>query len=85
MTMTFEELLDAANSGEHTRLLGQWTPTACRVWREPEPDDARLLEAALALELTTGRRVQAYEEAEVRERRRAMDEATAAMKANAAG
>jgi hypothetical protein len=40
--------------------------------------------AALALELTTGRRIQAYEEAEVRERRRAMDEATAAMKANAA-
>jgi hypothetical protein len=42
---------------------------ACRVWREADPDDARLLEAALALELTTG----------------AMDEATAAMKSNAAG
>ena len=60
-------------------------PLACQVWREAEPDDARLLEAALALELTTGRRVQVYEEAEVRERRRAMDEATAAMKTNAAG
>jgi hypothetical protein len=60
-------------------------PLACQVWREAEPDDARLLEAALALELTTGRRVQAYEEAEVRERRRMMDEATAAMKVNAAG
>ena len=41
--------------------------------------------SALALELTTGRRVQAYEEGEVRDRRRAMDEATAAMKSNAAG
>ena len=83
--MNFTEMLDAANSGEHPRLPGQWTPTACRVWREADPDDARLLEAALALELTTGRRVQAYEEAEVRERRWAMDEVTAAMKANATG
>jgi hypothetical protein len=56
------------------------------VWREAELEMvARRLEAALALELATGRRVQAYEEAEVRERRRAMDEATAAMKANATG
>jgi hypothetical protein len=83
--MNFTEMLDAANSGEHPRLPGQWTPTACRVWREAEPDDARRLEAALALELTTGRRVQAFDEVDVRERRRAMDEATAAMKANAAG
>ena len=83
--MTFEELLDAANSGDHPRLPGQWTPTACRVWREADPDDARLLEAALALELTTGRRVQVYEEADVCERRQAMDEATAAMKANVTG
>jgi hypothetical protein len=83
--MTFEELLDVANAGEHPRLPGQWTPLACQVWREAEPHDARLLEAALALELTTSRRVQAYEEAEVRERRRIMDEATAAMKARSAG
>jgi hypothetical protein len=83
--MIFEGLLDAANAGEHPRLPGQWTPLACRVWREADPDDARRLEAALALELITGRRVQAYEEGEVRDRRRMMDEATAAMKANAAG
>jgi hypothetical protein len=50
--MTFEELLDAANAGEHPRLPGQWTPTACRVWREADPEMARLLEAALAGELT---------------------------------
>ena len=83
--MTFEELLDAVNAGEHPRLPGQWTPTACRVWREADPEMARLLEAALALELTTGRRVQAFDEVEVRDRRRAMDEATAVMNGRAAG
>jgi hypothetical protein len=45
--MTFEELLDTANAGEHPRRPGQWTPTACRVWREADPEMARLLEAAL--------------------------------------
>jgi hypothetical protein len=83
--MTFEELLDTANAGEHPRRPGQWTPTACRVWREADPEMARLLEAALALELTTGRRVQAFDEVDVRERRRAMDEATAVMNGRSAG
>jgi hypothetical protein len=48
------------------------------VWREADLEDARLLEAAIALELATGRRVQVKEEEQVRERRRQMDEATAA-------
>jgi hypothetical protein len=39
----------------------------------------------LALELTTGRRVQAFDEVDVRERRRAMDEATAVMNGRSAG
>ncbi|GEO43056.1 hypothetical protein SAE02_72040 [Skermanella aerolata] len=77
--MTFEELLDAANAGG-SRGPGQWTPKACAVWREADPDDAALLEAAVALELATGRRVQVREEDAVRERRRQMDEATAAAK-----
>jgi hypothetical protein len=51
------------------------------MWREADPEDARLLEAAIALELQTGRRVQTREEEQVRERRRQMDNATAAAKA----
>jgi hypothetical protein len=46
--MTFPELMTAANESKTGRNAGQWTPGACRVWREAEPEDARLLEAALA-------------------------------------
>mgnify|MGYP006954732110 CR=1 FL=1 len=77
--MTFEEILTAANAGG-ARNPGQWTPTACKVWREAEPEDARLLEAAWAWELANDRRVQVKDEPAVRERRRQMDEATAAGK-----
>jgi hypothetical protein len=57
-TMTFEELLVAANESKTGRGPSQWTPTACRVWRETEPEMARRLEAALAWELAVGRRAQ---------------------------
>jgi hypothetical protein len=79
-TMTFEELLAAANESKTGRGPGQWTPAACRVWRAAEPEDARLLEAALAWELATGRTAAAEDEVLVRERRAAMDAATAATK-----
>jgi hypothetical protein len=76
--MIFAELMAAANdSGSKTdRNPGQWTPRACQIWREAEPEMARLLEAALAWELTAGRRAQPADEEEVRERRRKMDAAT---------
>jgi hypothetical protein len=81
LTTTFAELMAAANESKVGRNAGQWTPSACKVWRETEPEDARLLEAALAWELAMGRKAGPGDEAAVRERRRQMDEATAAMKA----
>jgi hypothetical protein len=80
-TMTFAELLAAANESKTGRGPGQWTPAACRVWREAEPEASRLLEAALAWELATGRKATAEDEGAVRDRRRQMDVATAAAKA----
>jgi hypothetical protein len=74
--MTFANLLDAANESPTGRNPGQWTPTACRIWHEADPEMAQLLEAALAWELTAGRRAQPADEEEVRERRRKMDAAT---------
>lgn len=79
--MIFTELMTAANESKVGRNAGQWTPAACRVWREAEPEDARLLEAALAWELAMGRKAGQADEAAVRDRRRMMDEATAAAKA----
>ena len=76
-TMTFEELLAAANESKTGRSPGQWTPAACRVWREAEPEASRLLEAALAWELATGRKAMVDDEGAVRDRRRQMDEAMA--------
>jgi hypothetical protein len=78
--VTFANLLAAGNETKTGRLPGQWTPAACRVWREAEPEDARLLEATLAWELATGRTATADDEGAVRERRRQMDDATAAAK-----
>jgi hypothetical protein len=46
-----------------------------------EPEDARLLEAALAWELVAGRKATADDEGAVRDRRRMVDKATAAVKA----
>jgi hypothetical protein len=84
-TMTFAELLDAANESKTGRGPGQWTPAACKVWREAEPEASRLLEAALAWELANGRKAQPEDEGPVRERRTAMDAATAAAKGHNAG
>jgi hypothetical protein len=78
--ITFAKLIAAANESKTGRNPGQWTPAACRVWREAEPEESRLLEAALAWELATSRRARLSDEADVRECRRAMDEATAAAK-----
>ena len=77
-TMTFAELLAAANESKTGRGPGQWTPAACRVWREAELGASRLLEAALAWELATGRKATPNDEGAVGDRRRQMDEATAA-------
>jgi hypothetical protein len=79
--MTFAELLEAANQSKTDRKPGQWTPAACRAWRGAEPDLARLLEAAIAWEMTTGMKVQPDDEDIVRQRLREMEEATAAVKA----
>jgi hypothetical protein len=51
------------------------------VWREAEPEDARLLKAALAWELATGRKALQGDEVAVHDRHRAMDKATAVAKA----
>jgi prophage antirepressor-like protein len=61
--MTFEDLIDAMNAGNR-RGPGQWTPGACAVWRKATPQDARLLEALVAWELSTGRRAQPSDEDE---------------------
>ena len=51
--MTFGELLTAANqsNAKAGRNPGQWTPAAVETWRSVEPDLARMLDAAFALEL----------------------------------
>jgi hypothetical protein len=79
--MTFAELMEAANASKAGRNSGQWTPEACRIWREAEPEMSKVLEAAIAWELTSRRRARPEDEAEVREVRRQMDEATAAQRA----
>jgi hypothetical protein len=76
--MTFAELMVVANESKVGRNAGQWTPGACKIWREAAPEESRLLEAAIAWELASARRAQPGDEAAVRERRRQMDEATAA-------
>jgi len=84
-TMTFGELLDAANESKTGRGPGQWTPAACTAWREAEPEMARMLEAAYAWELGSHRIARAEDETVVRAVRAAMDEATAAARGKAAG
>jgi hypothetical protein len=79
--MNFAELLATANQSKTGRGPGQWTPAACRVWREAEPEMARLLEAAFAWELGNGRITRAEDEGAVRAVRASMGEATATAKA----
>jgi hypothetical protein len=79
--MTFAELMAAANESKTGRNPGQWTPAAVETWRAAEPDMARMLDAAIALELKLNRKVTATDEDLVRGMRAEMDAATAAMKA----
>jgi hypothetical protein len=76
--MDFADLMSAANNseGQTDRNSGQWTPTACQIWREAEPEMSRLLEAALAWELTLGKTARPEDEPLVRARRVAMDATT---------
>lgn len=82
-TMTFAEALTAANQSNAKvgRNPGQWTPAAVETWRAAEPEMARMLDAAFALELKLGRKVSARDEDLVRQMRADMDAATAAMNA----
>jgi hypothetical protein len=81
--MDFAGLLAAANASHAKagRNAGQWTPAAVETWRAAEPEMARMLDAAIALELKLGQKVTAGDEGLVRRMRADMDEATAAMKA----
>jgi hypothetical protein len=79
--MTFAELMAAANESKTDRNPGQWTLAAIETWRTAEPDMARMLDAAIALELKLNRKVMATDEELVRGMRAEMDAATAAMKA----
>ncbi|MGF7212643.1 hypothetical protein GGE65_007278 [Skermanella aerolata] len=80
---TFASVLAAANESRTGRNPGQWTPAASKTWREADPKMSRLLDAAIALELTLNRKVTTGDEDIVREQRAQMDAATAAIKANA--
>lgn len=53
--MTFAEILALAGASKHPRQPGQWTPAACAAFNSGETEAARLLEAALAWELSAGR------------------------------
>ena len=81
MTMNFTELLAAANESKTGRKPGQWTPMACKIWREAEPGSSRLLEAAIAWEMGSGRKAKPDDEPMIRDYLQRMDEATAAQKA----
>lgn len=83
--MTFAELMEAANASKTGRNAGQWTPAAVETWRAAEPDMARLLDAAFALELRLGRKVTAADEELVRGMRAEMNAATAVMNAGKPG
>jgi hypothetical protein len=79
-TTPFADLLGAVNDGD-SRNPGQWTPKACAVWRNVSARDARLLEATVAWELGERRRARPQDEAEIRDRLRMMEEATAVVRA----
>ena len=75
---TFAAILAAANESKTGRKAGQWTPAACRAWKDAAPELARLLEAAFAWELTTGRIARPEDENRVRDLLADMDAATKA-------
>lgn len=78
--MTFTELLEQAQESRVGRNPGQWTPRACQIWRDADPADARLLEAAFAWELSAGRIARPADEPVIRQCLVAMDAATAAVR-----
>jgi hypothetical protein len=70
------------------RAPGQWTPVACAVYNETMKTDreaARLLEAAIAHEMVTGRLVTPADEPAVRRRLDLMDAGPAAARAEQTG
>lgn len=76
----FAEAIEAAGAAKHPRNPAQWTPRACEVYNsllESNLELARLLDAAIAWEITSGRVARPGDESAVRECRRRMDEATA--------
>jgi hypothetical protein len=63
-TIDFAWLLAAANesTAKAGRNAGQWTPAAVETWRLADPEMARMLDAAFALELRLGRKAGATHE-----------------------
>jgi hypothetical protein len=80
---TFAAILAAANESKTGRKAGQWTPAACRAWKEADPTMARLLEAVFAWELATGRMARPEDESLVKQRLAEMEAATAAVRTTA--
>lgn len=76
--MTFAEILALAGASKHPRKPGQWTPAACAAFNTSKQEAAKLLEAAIAWELTAGRVAKPEDEPAVRQCRDKMDAATAA-------
>jgi len=77
------EALQRANSDKMPRRPGQWTGEACKAFRQSGPEAARLLEAALAWELTAERLATPGDEPAIRQRLAKMEETTAAARAKA--
>ena len=77
----FGDLLHRAGASKHPRQPGQWTGVACTVWREAGEEWSRVLEAALAWELTTSRLARPEDEPAVRNRLAEMQEATGRIQA----
>lgn len=75
--MTFAEILILAGASKHPRQPGQWTPAACAAFNNSDPEAARLLEAAIAWELTSGHVARPQDEPAIRQCRERMDAATA--------
>ena len=72
----FADLLARAGASKHPRQPGQWTGVACDVWRQAGPEWSRLLEAALAWELSVERVARPDDEPAVRDRLQQMSQAT---------
>lgn len=82
---SFADLLARAGASKHHRQPGQWTGVACDNWRQAGPEWSRVLEAALAWELSVERIAMPDDEQAVRERLWQMDEATARVRQSTTG